>query len=164
MGVARMLPRTELVVVTTPAVSAQKVAVRAVDMARKSYLRVAGVIENMSSFTCEHGTSYALFGEGGGAALAHDAGVPLLGQIPIEAAVAAGGDEGRPVVLGAGPAADAFRVDRRPHRRRSRPAAGDGRVLGPHRPNSGTSRDPGDPGRPRLVGRTTTTVDADATG
>jgi ATP-binding protein involved in chromosome partitioning len=109
MGVARMLPRTELIVVTTPAVSAQKVAVRAVDMARKSYLRVAGVIENMSTFTCDHGTSYALFGEGGGAALAHDAGIPLLGQIPIEAAVAAGGDAGRPVVLGSGPAADAFR-------------------------------------------------------
>jgi ATP-binding protein involved in chromosome partitioning len=110
MGVARMLPRTELIVVTTPAVSAQKVAIRAVDMARKSYLRVAGVIENMSAFTCEHGTSYPLFGEGGGAALAHDAGVPLLGQVPLEAAVAAGGDAGRPVVLGSGPAAEAFRA------------------------------------------------------
>jgi ATP-binding protein involved in chromosome partitioning len=110
MGVARMLPHTELIVVTTPAVSAQKVAIRAVDMARKSYLRVAGVIENMSAFTCEHGTSYPLFGQGGGAALAHDAGVPLLGQVPLESAVAAGGDEGRPVVLGSGPAAEAFRA------------------------------------------------------
>jgi ATP-binding protein involved in chromosome partitioning len=110
MGVARMLPHTEMVVVTTPAVSAQKVAIRAVDMARKSYLRVAGVIENMSSFTCDHGTSYALFGEGGGSALAREAGVPLLGQVPIEPEVAAGGDRGEPVVLRAGPAADAFRA------------------------------------------------------
>jgi ATP-binding protein involved in chromosome partitioning len=110
MGVARMLPRTELVVVTTPAVSAQKVAIRAVDMARKSYLRVAGVIENMSSFTCEHGEEYALFGSGGGEALARDAGVPLLGRIPIEPAVAEGSDHGAPVVLGSGPAADAFRA------------------------------------------------------
>jgi len=110
MGVARMLPRTELVVVTTPAVSAQKVAIRAVDMARKSYLRVAGVIENMSSFTCEHGQEYALFGAGGGEALARDAGVPLLGRIPIEPAVAEGSDRGSPVVLGSGPAADAFRA------------------------------------------------------
>jgi len=39
-------------------------------MARKGYLRVAGVIENMSDFTCEHGTTYALFGSGGGARLA----------------------------------------------------------------------------------------------
>jgi ATP-binding protein involved in chromosome partitioning len=110
MGVARMLPHTEMIVVTTPAVSAQKVAIRAVDMARKSYLRVAGVIENMSAFTCEHGTSYALFGEGGGETLAHEAGVPLLGQVPIEPGVASGGDRGEPVVLEQGAAADAFRA------------------------------------------------------
>ena len=55
MGLARLLPRAEMIVVTTPARSAQKVAVRAVNMARKSYLRVVGVIENMSDFTCEHG-------------------------------------------------------------------------------------------------------------
>jgi ATP-binding protein involved in chromosome partitioning len=110
MGVAKLLPRAEVIVVTTPATAAQKVAVRAVNMARKSYLRVAGVIENMSSFTCEHGTTYALFGEGGGAALAADAGIPLLGQVPLEASVAAGGDAGEPVVLGEGPAADAFRA------------------------------------------------------
>ena len=109
MGLARMLPRTELVVVTTPARSAQKVAARAVSMARSSYLRVAGVIENMSSFTCEHGTRYALFGEGGGAELAASAGAPLLGSVPLEPSVAAGGDAGSPVVLGDGPAADAFR-------------------------------------------------------
>jgi ATP-binding protein involved in chromosome partitioning len=110
MGVAKLLPRAEVIVVTTPATAAQKVAVRAVSMARKSYLRVAGVIENMSSFTCEHGDTYALFGEGGGQALATDAGVPLLGQVPLEASVAAGGDAGEPVVLGTGPAADAFRA------------------------------------------------------
>jgi ATP-binding protein involved in chromosome partitioning len=110
MGVAKLVPRAEVIVVTTPARAAQKVASRAVSMARKSYLRVAGVIENMSSFTCDHGDSYALFGEGGGAELAADAGVPLLGQIPLEAAVAAGGDDGEPIALGEGPAAEAFRA------------------------------------------------------
>ena len=74
MGLARMLPRTDLLIVTTPAVSAQKVAIRAADMARRSFLRVAGVIENMSEFTCEHGESYALFGTGGGQALADELG------------------------------------------------------------------------------------------
>ncbi len=59
MGLARMLPRTEVLVVTTPPIAAQKVAARAADMARKGHLRVAGVIENMSAFTCDHGTSYA---------------------------------------------------------------------------------------------------------
>jgi ATP-binding protein involved in chromosome partitioning len=99
MGLARMLPRTDLLIVTTPAVSAQKVAIRAADMARRSFLRVAGVIENMSEFTCDHGESYALFGTGGGQALADEVGVELLGQIPIEPAVAAGGDKGEPLVL-----------------------------------------------------------------
>jgi ATP-binding protein involved in chromosome partitioning len=110
MGVAKLLPRAEVIVVTTPATAAQKVAVRAVSMARKSYLRVAGVVENMSAFTCEHGETYPLFGVGGGEALAHDAGVPLLGQVPLEASVAAGGDSGEPVALGTGPAAEAFRA------------------------------------------------------
>jgi ATP-binding protein involved in chromosome partitioning len=111
MGLARLLPRTDLIIVTTPAVSAQKVAIRAADMARRSFLRIAGVVENMSEFTCEHGTSYALFGRGGGQTLADEVGVPLLGSVPIEAAVAAAGDEGEPVVIdGTGPAADALRA------------------------------------------------------
>jgi ATP-binding protein involved in chromosome partitioning len=110
MGVAKLLPRAEVIVITTPALGAQKVAARAVSMSRKSYLRVAGVIENMSSFTCEHGVSYNLFGEGGGEALASDAGVPLLGKVPLEPAVSLGGDVGEPVVLSSGPAADAFRA------------------------------------------------------
>jgi ATP-binding protein involved in chromosome partitioning len=110
MGLARMLPRTDLIIVTTPAVSAQKVAIRAADMARRSFLRVAGVIENMSAFTCEHGTTYPLFGSGGGQRLADEVGVPLLASIPLEAAVAAGGDTGQPVAeSGTGPAAQAFR-------------------------------------------------------
>jgi ATP-binding protein involved in chromosome partitioning len=110
MGVAKLIPRAEVIIVTTPAVAAQKVAIRAVSMARKSYLRVAGVIENMSSFTCDHGTAYPLFGEGGGETLAADAGVPLLGQVPLEPAVSAGGDAGEPIALGTGPAAAAFRA------------------------------------------------------
>ena len=99
MGLARMLPRTEVLVVTTPPLAAQKVAARTADMARKGYLRVIGVIENMSDFTCEHGESYALFGSGGGARLAADVGVPLLGQVPLHPSVSAGGDAGTPVAL-----------------------------------------------------------------
>ena len=57
MGLARLLPRADMVIVTTPALAAQKVAQRAADMARRSFVRVVGVIENMSDFTCEHGTS-----------------------------------------------------------------------------------------------------------
>jgi ATP-binding protein involved in chromosome partitioning len=108
MGLARMLPRTEMIIVTTPALAAQKVAVRAADMARKGYLRVVGVVENMSGFTCEHGTTYELFGSGGGARLAEEIGAPLLGRIPLEAGVSAGGDIGEPAALGTGAVAVAF--------------------------------------------------------
>jgi ATP-binding protein involved in chromosome partitioning len=97
MALGRLLPRTEMVVVTTPALAAQKVAVRVADMARRSYLKVLGVIENMSSFTCGHGESYALFGEGGGWALAESLGVPLIGRIPLEPAVSAANDAGTPL-------------------------------------------------------------------
>ena len=97
MALGRLLPRTELLVVTTPALAAQKVATRVADMARRSYLKVLGVVENMSTFTCDHGSSYALFGEGGGQALAGDIGVPLLGQVPLEPAVSAANDSGKPL-------------------------------------------------------------------
>ena len=99
MGLARMLPRTDVVIVTTPAKAAQQVAARAADMARKGFLRVAGVIENMGPATAADGTVTATFGSGGGQALADDIGVPLLGSIPLDAAVAAGGDSGLPVAL-----------------------------------------------------------------
>jgi ATP-binding protein involved in chromosome partitioning len=108
MGLARMLPRAEMLIVTTPALAAQKVAVRAADMARKGYLRVAGVIENMSGFTCEHGDHYDLFGSGGGARLATDIGAPLLAQIPLQPAISAGSDRGQPAALGGGQAAESF--------------------------------------------------------
>ncbi|MBA3606093.1 MAG: Mrp/NBP35 family ATP-binding protein [Actinomycetota bacterium] len=103
MGLARLLPRADMVIVTTPALAAQKVAQRAADMARRSFVRVVGVVENMTAFTCTHGETYPLFGTGGGQALADDIGVPLLGQVPLEPAVAAGGDEGRPVAFAADP-------------------------------------------------------------
>lgn len=108
MALARMLPRTEVLLVTTPAIAAQQVAARAADMARKGYLRVVGVIENMTAFVAPDGTSYPLFGEGGGKRLSIKLGVPLLGQLPLDAAVAAGGDKGTPAVLGEGPAATAY--------------------------------------------------------
>ncbi len=110
MGLARLLPRTSMLIVTTPALAAQKVAQRAADMAHRSFLPVIGVIENMSAFVCDHGESYALFGSGGGQALADEIGAPLLGSVPLEPAVAAGNDIGAPVALdGTGAAAAAFR-------------------------------------------------------
>ena len=107
-GWRAMLPRTEVLVVTTPPVAAQKVAARAADMARKGHLRVAGVIENMSAFTCDHGTSYALFGAGGGERLSAEIGVPLVGTVPLHPDMSAAGDGGTPVALLGGVLGSAF--------------------------------------------------------
>ena len=97
MALGRLLPRAELLVVTTPALAAQKVAVRVADMARRSYLKVMGVIENMSRFNCYHGQSYALFGVGGGQDLAAQLGIPLLAQVPLEPEVSTANDSGTPL-------------------------------------------------------------------
>jgi ATP-binding protein involved in chromosome partitioning len=99
MALARLLPQAEMLVVTTPARNAQKVASRVADMARRSYMKVAGVVENMSAFLAPDGTSHALFGAGGGAALADEIDAPLLATVPIEPAVGDGGDTGLPVAL-----------------------------------------------------------------
>ena len=86
-------------VVTTPAVAAQRVALRAADFARKSNIRVLGVIENMSGLVCSCGERHNLFGEGGGSSLALELDVPLLCEISLNHEIASGGDIGEPAVL-----------------------------------------------------------------
>ena len=101
MALSRLLPQAELLVVTTPAKNAQKVASRVTDMARRSYLKVIGVVENMSVFVAPDGSEHAIFGSGGGRRLAKLTGAPLVASIPIEPAVSATGDEGTPIVISA---------------------------------------------------------------
>jgi ATP-binding protein involved in chromosome partitioning len=112
MALTRLLPQAEMVVVTTPQKAAQKVAVRVADMARRSSMPIVGVLENMADFTCEHGTSYQLFGSGGGDELAAALNVPLLGRIPLDPAVVTGGDDGAPVIVSdtENPASHAFQA------------------------------------------------------
>ena len=109
MGLAKMLPRAEMIIVTTPTVAAQKVAARVADMGRKNYLRIVGVVENMSYLVTPDGEHQAVFGSGGGEALAAEIGAPLLGRIPLDPAVAEGSDLGEPAVLGASVAAKALK-------------------------------------------------------
>ncbi len=110
MALARLLPQAEMVVVTTPQLAAQKVAARVADMAKRSHMPIIGVVENMSGFTTHDGVHYDIFGSGGGATLAEDLGVELLGSIPIDPNVASGGDTGEPVVTAQpdGPAGSAL--------------------------------------------------------
>ena len=110
MGLARLLPQAEMLVVTTPARNAQKVATRVADMARRSYMKVVGVVENMSEFVAPDGQRFALFGRGGGAALAAEIDAPLVASIPLEPEVSEGGDTGQPIALSSpdSPAGAAF--------------------------------------------------------
>jgi ATP-binding protein involved in chromosome partitioning len=89
ISLAQLLPRAEVVVVTTPQKLAQDVASRAGKMARNTNLRIVGVVENMSG---------DVFGSGGGAALAAELGVPLLGEVPLDPLVREQGDVGEPLV------------------------------------------------------------------
>ncbi len=139
MGLARMLPQAEMLVVTTPARAAQKVATRVADMARRSYMKVVGVVENMSEFVAPDGQRFALFGTGGGAALAEEIGAPLVASIPLEPEVSEGGDAGTPIALGApdSPAGAAF------HELADAPGRGAsaaGRDGGLHRPHLRAAR------------------------
>jgi Mrp family chromosome partitioning ATPase len=110
MTLAGLLPDAELLVVTTPQATAQRVAQRAGLLGHRLGLRVAGVIENMSWFTSPDGARLELFGAGGGLLLARDLDVPLLAQVPLDPVMVSGGDEGVPVAVGwpASQAAAAF--------------------------------------------------------
>ncbi len=110
LSIAQLLPRASMVIVTTPQLLAQRVARRAAAMAQRVDLPVAGVIENMSWFVApDTGARYEVFSGGGGAQLADELGVPLLGRIPLEPAVAVAGDAGTPIVVSA-PDSDAARA------------------------------------------------------
>jgi ATP-binding protein involved in chromosome partitioning len=99
MTLAQLLPQARFVIVTTPQPTAQKVARRAAQMAEKVSLEIAGVIENMSSFTTPSGERFTIFGEGGGQQLADELDVPLLGRVPLTMPLRAQSDAGLPLVL-----------------------------------------------------------------
>jgi ATP-binding protein involved in chromosome partitioning len=122
ISLSQFLPNAQAIIVTTPQPTAQRVARRAALMADKVNQEVLGIIENMSWFTGDDAKRYNLFGEGGGAALAAELEVPLLGQIPLVPAMGRAADDGHPVVVAYpdSEAAAAFRsiadqvVERRP--------------------------------------------------
>ena len=101
ISLSQFLPGAQAVIVTTPQPTAQRVAKRAAVMAQKVNQEVVGVVENMSWFTGDDGKRYELFGSGGGAALAEELEVELLGQVPLVPALRAAADEGTPIGVAA---------------------------------------------------------------
>jgi ATP-binding protein involved in chromosome partitioning len=106
ISLGQLLPRAEVIVVTTPQRAAQEVAVRAAEMARKTNMRLLGVVENMSYLV---GSGEEIFGSGGGEELARSLGTPLLGRVPLDPALREAADEGDPIVF-AKPEAESARA------------------------------------------------------
>lgn len=101
LSLAQAVPISGGIVVTTPQQVSLQDARRGLAMFVQMGVPVLGVVENMSWFLPPDlpDRRYALFGSGGGARLADEAGVPLLAQLPMELLVREGGDSGRPIVL-----------------------------------------------------------------
>jgi len=98
-------------IVTTPQEMAVGDSLRGAKMFERVGVRVVGVVENMSFYVCPHcGERSELFRAGGGERLAKELGVPLLGQVPLQAGVPDLADAGQPVVVAEprSPAGDAL--------------------------------------------------------
>ena len=128
ISISQFLPMAQALIVTTPQITAQRVAKRAGLMALKVNQTILGVVENMAWFTGDDGKRYAIFGEGGGETLAKELEVPLLGRIPLVPLLRSGADAGEPVALldPEGEAAQAFaslaeEIENRKPRLRSHP-------------------------------------------
>ncbi len=113
LSLLEFLPDTTLIAVTTPQTTARVVATRVARMAAETGVPLAGVIENMSAAVCGScGDQTSIFGTGGGAMLAEDAGAPLLGQVPLDVELRQAGDRGVPVVVAAPESASARELAR----------------------------------------------------
>lgn len=106
ISVGQLLPRAELLVVTTPQPAAAEVSIRAGMLSQQTHQRVIGVVENMAGFPCPHcGEPIDLFGVGGGSLVAESltrelgTDVPLLGRVPFDVRLREGGDAGVPLVV-----------------------------------------------------------------
>ncbi|MCC7328995.1 MAG: iron-sulfur cluster carrier protein ApbC [Gammaproteobacteria bacterium] len=112
LTLSQKVPLAGVLIVTTPQQLATEVAQRGLKMFEKVGVPVLGVIENMSSFICPKcGHEESLFGEGGGEQLAASCGVPLLGRVPLNSAIRAQTDAGRPPLVAEpdGPVARRYR-------------------------------------------------------
>lgn len=99
ISLSQFLPRATAIIVTTPQVTAQRVAKRAGLMANKVNQEIIGIVENMSWFIGNDGERYEIFGSGGGEALAKELDVPLLAKVPLVLEMRIGADEGKPVMV-----------------------------------------------------------------
>lgn len=99
LSLSQALPLDGAVIVTTPQHVAVEDAMRGLLMFQKVNVPIVGVIENMSYFVCPHcGERTDIFAHGGGEQETERLGVPFLGEIPLDATIRQGGDEGKPIL------------------------------------------------------------------
>lgn len=112
LTMAQKIPVTGAVIVTTPQDIALLDARKGQAMFEKVGVPVLGIIENMSTHICGHcGHEEHIFGQGGAARLAQEAGARLLGELPLDIRIRQGADMGTPVMVvePKGPIAKAYR-------------------------------------------------------
>jgi len=111
LTLAKKLPVTAALVVTTPQQVACIDAAKAAKMCVNMHVPMLGIVENMATYHCPHcQASSALFGVGGGAKLAGELGLPMLASLPLMPAIQVGGDQGLPGVLSNREAGEAYRA------------------------------------------------------
>ena len=99
LSLAQIITGVNAIIVTTPQPGASMVASRIGELAARASMNLIGIVENMSYFLAPGRVKEYIFGSGGGQELSERLNVPLLGQIPLETDVRAGGDNGIPIVI-----------------------------------------------------------------
>ena len=96
---SQKMPIDEAVIVSTPQDIALIDAVKGVNMIEKVNIKIAGIVENMSYYICEHcGTRADIFGHAGAQTTAAQMGIKFLGEIPLHIAIRENADNGTPIV------------------------------------------------------------------
>ena len=100
LSLMQQIPRAEILIVTTPQITAADVAKRLVFMAKRTNSKIIGLIENMSYFICNNcDEKHYIFGEKEGEKLASELNTKLLGEIPLVTEIREGSDKGLPLVV-----------------------------------------------------------------
>ena len=101
LSIMQLLPEMDgVVIVTIPSEVSQSVVKKAITFARKMDIPIFGLVENMGSMVCPHcGQIIEVFGGDGGARVAEEMGVELLGSIPMDPRISADSDEGTPFIV-----------------------------------------------------------------
>lgn len=102
LTLAQIVPMTGAIVTVTPQPVAVHDAVKGMLMFKQLEVPILGIVENMSYFVCPCGCNHRtdIFGHGGARKIAEEYEVRFLGEVPIDADIRTGGDQGQPIMIG----------------------------------------------------------------